>query len=115
MSKAKMRHRALDGHRCSAYCTSEVHCDLAYFPAAMSGHPVSIARHYGEALHVQVVRVKPATEARDLADIPPEHQQLLVGSTPQDGQRWLVWWRLPAGPWVPPTQGEVRQRLEPTP
>jgi hypothetical protein len=99
--------KALAGHQCNAYCDGTQHCDLVY--TSLDNH-VALAKQYAAALHVDVVRIKPATEAEDLEQIPETQRQLLVGSTALDGQRFLVWWQLPAGRWVPPSTAELRAR-----
>ena len=99
---------ALRTHACNAYCAGETHCDLFY--TGWMDDPVSVAHYTGYALKVDIVRIKPAPEAQDLADLPVAQQQCLYG-TPQDGHRWLIWWKLPPGRWVMPTARELRTRL----
>lgn len=97
-------------HGCNAYCAGEEHCDLLYTPEWYDS-PIALAKQIEHRLRVVVVRVEPAREAPALDEIPAANRQCLVGATPQDGARWLVWWQRPAGRWVPSSQGELKNRI----
>lgn len=92
-------------HRCNAYCRPSEHCDLVYsglvdsFTGKPSPHRLPRARWeamlraaYARAGYT-VTALEPAAEAPPLASVPPERRALLVGDTPADSERWLVWWR----------------------